>query len=294
MYIIIGIQTFFKLLGQTFESIIKIVLLSKLRIAKPKKGNPSCLIIGNGPSLNDSLSKINVDFTKIDVYCVNNFVHTELYQYIKPNYYVLSDPVLWIPDMNQHTIRFRESLFNSLAKKTQWDLTILIPFNARKYSSNWKPLIEKNSLITIKYFNNTPVNGWNFIKHLFFSLGLGLPRPHNVMIPCIYWAIQSSHEKIYILGADHGWLNEISVTEDNEVILNRSHFYQTKGVQKNMLFLGKKIKKLHEVIRDFHFIFLGYHELNLYAKKKKCKIFNATPNSYIDAFKRIDETLINE
>lgn len=292
MYLIIRIQNFFKLLGQTLESLIKIVLLSRLRIVRTKESKSNCLIIGNGPSLNISLSKINFDLHTFDIYCVNNFVFTDLYKSIKPNYYVLTDPILWLPGMEEESIRNRETLFNALSKNTNWKMTILIPFDAKKYSPNWRSIVKDNPFILINYFNNTPINGWNFIKHSLFSLGLGLPRPHNVLIACIYLAIQSAHEKVYIIGADHGWLKELSVTDNNEVLMNRKHFYQTQGEQKNVLLLGKKVKKLHEVLQSYHFIFLGYHELNYYSKKKKCKIYNATPNSYIDAFDRIEESLI--
>ena len=41
--------------------------------------------------------------------------------------------------------------------------------------------------------------------------------PHNVLIPSIAIGLRLPFKKIYLAGADHSWLPEITVTDDNEV-----------------------------------------------------------------------------
>ncbi len=48
----------------------------------------------------------------------------------------------------------------------------------------------------------------------------------------------------------------------------------------------KGTRKLHEVLIKFVHAFKGYHDIERYARSKGIIIYNATPQSFIDAFER--------
>ena len=51
--------------------------------------------------------------------------------------------------------------------------------------------------------------------------------------------------------------------------------------------IGKGHRKMHEILEKWMLAFKGYFFIKEYAvNKKKSKIINITPNSYIDAFDR--------
>ena len=114
-----------------------------------------------------------------------------------------------------------------------------------------------------------------------------MPRPHNVLIPSIATALRLPFRKIYLAGADHSWLPEISVTDDNEVLMHQKHFYD-RDVSK-----AETVKKedlnsahLHTILYHMHVAFRAYFILRDYADSLGKEIINITPGSFIDAFRR--------
>jgi len=100
---------------------------------------------------------------------------------------------------------------------------------------------------------------------------------------------------VYLLGADHSWLTQISVDSDNKVLLNQKHFYDedsstAKQMHKNH---GKGNRQLHEVLEKFYYSFQAYHLLQSYATTRGTFVANLTQDSFIDAFpkKKIAEVI---
>jgi hypothetical protein len=166
-------------------------------------------------------------------------------------------------------------------------LNLFIPSSARKYR-RWRSKIRQNKLIKITYFNTTPIEGFKWFVHFGIKRGLGLPRPHNVLIPSVALACNLGYRKIYLLGAENSIFKEISVTDQNEVLLTQKHFYDSNNASaRPMDKLGKGNRKMHEVLQKLVYSFQGYWILQEYAVRRHVKIFNATPNSFIDAFAKI-------
>ena len=251
------------------------------------EGHQECILIGNGPSVREALSKID-DYRKNKLLiCVNHFPTTDYYEKLKPSIYITSAPDLWLDDIDEKFIKQSNFLFDQMAKKTNWPLQLFIPFESRKHD-RWKNYLLKNQNISIHYYNNTPIEGWKWLNHFLFHKNWGMPRPHNVMIPSIFLSINSGLKKIYLIGADHSWLPEISVTQDNQVLLHQKHFYdEATSKAQSLDKRGKGQRRLHEILHKFMLAFKGYFVLKTYAESKGVKILNATPDSYIDAFERV-------
>lgn len=247
--------------------------------------NKELLILANGPSLNSLINNYESFLSEKILLCVNFFPNTEYFDKYKPQILVISAPELWRTDAMPVYLDLSKQLFENLAKKTQWSFILFIPFEAKKYKQ-WQNIIASNSNIKIQYYNPTPVEGYKWFKHIAYSMQLGMPRPHNVLIPSIMLGITLKFKTIYLWGADHSWLKEINVDENNQVLVNQKHFYDENTSKPQPMNKFKGTRRLHEVLIKFVHAFRGYFDIEEYARKKGVKIYNATPNSYIDAFER--------
>lgn len=281
------IQIFLSSLFDSFFSIFKIFLLSrfntKINIHKVK--DEEAIILANGPCLTKDL-ELNFSFiSSRKKFCVNFFALSKEYEKIKPEYYVLAAPEFWLIKTSSYFQEQKENLIDSLTKNTKWQMLILIPFQAK--DSEFVKRVSKNSFIKFLFYNNTPVEGLESISHLLFKLNLGMPRPHNVLIPSIFLALNLGFNKITILGADHSWHEEIKIDDSNTLTVNHEHFYDGNKVQMPMYKLEGQKYFIHDVFRKLHFAFKGYFVLRTYAESIGTKILNASSKSYIDAFERI-------
>jgi len=288
MEFILAIQSFFDNLGKTFATFARIFLLSKWNVKIKKQAQTKeAIILGNGPSLNTMIAE-NIDFlSDKELVCVNHFPITNFYIQLKPKYYMTSAPDLWLDSIDSHFVEASNKLFNAMCEKTAWELQFFIPFEAQKYK-RWQNLLAGNKQIHINYYNNTPVESWNFLAHFLFRKNIGMPRPHNIMVPSIFNLMNMGYKKIYLFGAEHSWLKDISVNDSNEALINQKHFYDEQTSKaKTLDKRGVGARRLHEILHKFMLAFKGYFVLNEYAKTQNVKILNATPNSFIDAFERI-------
>ena len=282
------LQEFIENLFASLLSVIKVLLISKFNLKIKKiNGEFDCVILGNGPSLNDTL-KEDLNFVLDDkkkVIAVNSFVISEYYERIKPDYYVLNAPEYWLEVVSELLQKMRKDVFQNLIAKTNWELTLFVPYQAKR-SKVWKSLFESNPNIHTVYYNKTPVEGLTSVNHFFFKKNFGMPRPHNVLIPSIFLSINMGFKKIYLVGADHSWHEEIKVDDTNKVTVNHEHFYDKSEWRLPMYKLDGKEYRIHDVFRKLYRAFKGYFLLNNYAKEKNAKILNASKRSYIDAFEK--------
>ena len=295
---ILRFQSFLTNLGAFVTTLIRLLLLAKWRVALVDRENQECVILANGPSLGHMIQSHERFLKGKDLICVNHFPTTEFYSRLKPRYYVTSAPDLWLDDIDTFFVKQSSELFTEMKEGTSWPLVFHIPYEASKFR-RWKGLLNKNPNIKIVYYNNTPIEGWEWFRHLCFKLNLGMPRPHNVLIPCLTHAINMGYEKIYLWGADHSWLSEISVNNHNEVLINQKHFYDHQtSVGKPLDKRGVGARNMPELLTKFVHAFTGYFVLKQYAKNRGVSVLNATPGSFIDAFERVDlnhlESLDNE
>ncbi|HOU98698.1 MAG TPA: hypothetical protein PLP65_07605 [Bacteroidales bacterium] len=272
---------------QTFVSLLRILFLTRFRVKIKKHPFANdCLILANGPSLNNLIEKHTLFMQGKELVCVNFFPNTPYYTIYKPAFHVISAPELWRSDAMPIYLNLSKELFENIAQKTTWDLTLFIPFEAKKFKT-WQTPLKNNKRIHITYYNPTPIEGYFWFCKKIFDWQWGMPRPHNVLIPSLMLAIKKGFKNIYVWGADHSWLKEISVDDNNQVLVNQKHFYDENTSKPQPMNKLKGTRRLHEVLIKFVHAFKGYFDINQYAIKRGVNIFNATPHSYIDAFKRI-------
>ena len=273
----------FGMLWQSLLSVVKIVLQSKLVTRLPGHfSNPDeLLILANGPSLKRTVEE-SADFVRGKTLLAVNFcVTSPMFEQLKPELYLIADPLFWIVPEK------REQLFRTMAEKTTWDMNFLVPARALK-NKEWQPLLAGNPHIRLYIYNTTPIEGFQGFCNWIFSKGWGVPRPHNVLIPSIAMGIRLPFKKIYLAGADHSWLPEITVTDDNVVLMHQKHFYdQNKSKAATVTQENLHSARLYTILYHMYVAFKSYFVLEDYARSRGKEVFNVTPGSYIDAFKRM-------
>jgi hypothetical protein len=273
---------------RSIEGLIKILTMSsfKTNVKNGEKKGKSCVIFGNGPSLNTLLKEHSDFLNGKDIMSVNFFPNADMYSVVKSNIHLISAPDFWRYDSKPIYFNLRMKFFNDLAQKTTWPVDFYIPTAAKKFPE-WQNTIKQNKYITPLYYNYTPIEGFPYFSFWAYRKNLGMPRPHNVLVPAIMIAINLGYSEIYLWGADHSWLPLITVDENNHALINNQHFYdENTSKPEKMNKPGSEYRKLHEILKKLMYSFESYFVIKKYAERQGVKVLNATPKSFIDAFDR--------
>lgn len=277
------VMKFMEQLWQSLLSVVKVLLQSSwsTRLPASFKNSRELLILANGPSLNRTVAESAHFLEDKTLLSVNFFAVSPLFAQLRPELYLIADPLFWIVPES------RQKLFGALAAEVTWPMSLFIPRRAFK-CKEWQAMLAPNPNIRVYTYNTTPIDGFPAFCHFIFARRWGVPRPHNVLIPSIAVGLQLPFEKIYLAGADHSWLPEISVTDDNQVLMHQKHFYdqsqsQASTVKKENL----ESARLYTILYHMYVAFKSYFVLEAYAQRKHKEVINVTTGSYIDAFKRL-------
>ncbi len=269
-----NISSFIGNLGATIKSIVKIILQSRhCRITPAENSSQPVIIMGNGPSLNDTIKSYRTTLETHPLLAVNFAANTPEFTQLRPRYYVLADPHFFRNADNPNVKQLCDNLNN-----VDWKMTLFVPSKS--------PAITSNKNIKIEYFNPIGVEGFNWFENWAYKHGYGMPRPRNVLIPSIMIAMALGYRDIYITGADHSWLKTISVNNRNEVVSIQPHFYKEDTREEQRIRTDYLNYPLHQIIYSFYIAFRSYFTIERYARYCNINIYNATPESYIDAFRR--------
>lgn len=269
----------------TLATLIKVLLWSR-PVKLPVKQHTEMLVLGNGPSLKTLLANHSGFLKDKDLMAVNHFADTDAYVNVKPAYYMINVPEFWTDQVDADVLQKKQRLIKNLVVKTDWPLHLVLGNGARK-SKDWVNLPVQNPNISLHYINPTPIEGFKPFRYFCYKHNCGMPRPHNVLIPSLMTAINMAYKTIYVAGADHSWLKDLYVADDNTVYLTQKHFYDAQKAQPDVMKkMGRGQRRLHEILHKFMLSFKAYFDINDYGKSQGVKIYNITPNSFIDAFER--------
>lgn len=264
-------------LGLSFKSLFKLMLKSrKSTILKVASDEDSIIIMGNGPSLNDAIVNSFDKLTTIPTLAVNFAANAPQFTQLRPRYYVLADPHFFVATDDVNV----KKLMNNISS-IDWKMTLFVPFEAKK-----RGFAINNENIKVEYFNFIAVEGFEWIENWAYASGRGMPRPRNVLIPSIMIAMKLGYGNIYVIGADHSWTKTLSVNERNEVVSIQPHFYKEDEQEQKRIKVDYLKYPLHQIIYSFYVAFKAYHKIQHYALHRGVKVYNSTPESFIDAFPR--------
>lgn len=273
------IQAFVTQLCQSLLSILKIVLQSR-RVKRVKPSDKAMargiVVLGNGPSLNNTVDSAADFLAMHDLLAVNFAACTPLFKQLRPAYYLLADGHFFRA-LDQPNVK---QLWSSIAH-VEWQMTLFVPARAIL------PQLPVNPLLTVARYNATPVEGFPAFEDWCYSRGLGMPRPRNVLIPSIMEAIGMGYKKVYIAGADHSWTRTLSVDDDNNVVSVQPHFYKEDDREVQRINTEYMHHPLHTIMYSFYVAFKSYFTIARYARSRGTEVVNITPGSFIDAFPRM-------
>lgn len=275
-----GLKQALLAVGNTLFSLLRILLFSRLRLALPPreaKGR-ELIILGNGPSFKELIEEHRDFWTNRSCLMVNFSGCSDWFEVVRPRYYLVADPLFW------EDAEKCERLFGALAEKCSWPMALFMPVKAFKLR-RWQELVADNPHLTIYPHNTVPVEGCTSFTHYAYAKGWGVPRPHNVLIPSIAVGVRMGFEQIYLAGAEHSWVHDVGISEENRVVMNFRHFYdQGKPDAREMAQYAEV--PFYQFLYHQYVVFRAYFQLRDFAGVMKCRIRNITPGSFIDAFER--------
>lgn len=274
------VSDLFSNLGATIKSAIKIALQSRLvKISKADDSDTSPLIIlANGPSLRQTIDNYGDKLRHYPTLAVNFAANSPEFSDLRPKYYVLADPHFFRATDDENVTRLLKNL-----SAVTWPMRLFVD---RRYKSAFAKVLNLPENIKLEGFNAVGAEGFAWFERLAYRSGLAMPRPRNVLIPSIMIGIRLGYRDIYICGADHSWMRDIAVTEDNVVVSGMTHFYKESSTEVRRARNEYRGYRLHQIISSYYVAFLSYHKIRSYADAIGVRIINSTPGSYIDAFPR--------
>ena len=269
----------------TFFSIIRMIVLTKFKKTKQvKRNHDQCMVMGNGPSLTESLTLNKEKLSKVDLVAVNFMALSSEYIEYKPNIYVLCDPAFWF-DVSSERIEIKvRDFYFQLVEKTNWGLQVYIPYQASK-NKEIKAILSRNPHIRLCYYNKTKFEGNIFLSYLIYDKQWGIPRAENVIVAALMLTVYSGYKEIYLAGADSDYVKNMWVDENNEVRFNDYHFYKDSKKNTEGILLEKP-EKIHKNCLSIYYMFKSYIDIEKYSVYRKTKIYNTGLYSFIDAFEK--------
>ena len=258
-------------------------ILSKNLELKNKYAGRRCFIIGAGPSIaSTDLSKLNKEFT----FVVNEFEKNKQYGSLAPkfhiisesNYYTESGPEYWLE-------RFKEK-----GRNIPVETTMIINLRAI-------PFIKKHGLFKQHRIYYVGTQGI-FSGKLPFNIDLDryLPNPKNSILMCMMAAVWMGFDEIYLLGCEHSFLAQ-PLGPSKSLSFSHSYDSEISGLKH----IDDEVMKKYITPKEMKFnyemnmastlqLFRNYRLFYAQALKNNphLKIFNATPNSFLDVFPMIN------
>lgn len=270
-----------KTAADTTMSIAKIAILSSKRVTMPRAdAGARMVILGNGPSLNETIAQSSDFLMQHHRLAVNFAANAPAFTSLQPTHYVLADPHFFQAINEPNVARLWLAL-----SQVDWAMNLFVPVNV-SLPSDVAGIIAGNACLRLYRYNLTPVEGAEWFENWAYNSRLGMPRPRNVLIPSIMIAIACGYRTIYIAGADHSWTRTLSVDNDNNVVSIQPHFYKEDEKEVQRVNTEYMQYPLHQILYSFYVAFRSYHTIARYASHLGVDIFNITPGSFIDAFPR--------
>lgn len=256
---------------------LKDVLQKNRTLFNSKKGG-TCFILGNGPSINSQNLTLLADK---ETFVMNNFWKHPQYKIIRPKYLLAGE--LSSYSQNKRPEIGGVDLPSSDPIISQTPETILILNSIAKNFIDQNKLFLQNSVYYV--LQQGPMD-----DKLSFNIDptKPLPFPKNSAILAIILAVYMGFETIYLLGCEHDFL----AYPANKSYAGFRGFYDKQQNLSQKVSDDPRYKdtRYEDMIVSCLKLFRNYRLLAEKITKQypQIKIYNATPNSFLDVFPTIN------
>lgn len=283
-------KTLEQIAGETTASVVSVLKLlarSRFGLKLPARQQPICAILGNGPSLNESLRDHTEFLQQTELVAVNGFSLSAVYTSLKPQNYVLLDPAFfhYAPGGPREDVG---QMLDEILTQTSWPMNLYVPWQERN-AYLIQQIRLRNPQITPVFYNYVIIRGFRWLRHGLFRTGLGMPQCENVLAAALFLMLGRQFETIYLFGADHSWHEQLRLGATNELSIRQPHFYDTTQSVLHQPITSPVTKQtvgMASQFLSFYRAFHSYEILSQYADRQKVKVINASVKSYIDVFDR--------
>ena len=242
-----------------------------------------CFIIGNGPSVSDlDLGRLKNEYTFVMAEFEKNIQATKL----QPKFHIITDSVYFTEGLTEYW----PARFRAKDKEISPDTTMIINLAAKSFVEKYN-LFKKHR---VYYVGTQGI----FTDNLPFNINLDhyVPYPKNSALMCMMTAVWMGFNEIYLLGCEHNFLSHNMGYGKS---LSFSHSYDDEIAKLDSTndevlkkYIDPKDLKLDYEMTIANILQLFRNYRLFYAKARKLhpglRIFNATPNSFLDVFPMID------
>lgn len=268
---------FFYCLGDIF----KVLIFSKLKTINSDNTNSEIVVIGNGPSAEEYLTRYVSSGSAIDIMALNFFAIDKWFFQVRPKYYVLADPQVFNSNSIPKVVKDKyEHLLESLSK-VDWKFYLILPQHFRN-ARIIKDLEELNFQGKIIRYNNIPLKSKGLIANKLMHFGLGIATPESVIISAIALSINFGFKKVFLTGVEHSWVKEIEVDSKNKVSYTLKHFYKGDKAYSSPYTMAQFMTSQYR-------LFSSHERIANYARFKDVEVINTTKDSLIDAYAKSSE-----
>lgn len=259
-------------------------ILAENRLIKNVYQDKRCFIIASGPSVARlNLSRLKNEHTIV----FNEFDKLAQAKELTPTYYVFAD-----------TFYFTEAPDHYLTQQFLNKQNVIDPKTEVVIHAFGKDFVESNNLFRQHRIRYVLPHGI-MSNHFRFNIDLDrvVPLPKNSVIMGIMLAVYAGFKEVYLLGCEHSFLAQ-------PIGLGKSLTYQhaySSSLDDFSHITDRKTARRYYVGRDLDLnyeanvahilqLFKNYRLLKekLAKEKLNVRIFNATPNSFLDVFPMIN------
>jgi hypothetical protein len=245
--------------------------------------NFKLIILANGPSLENDLSRININS---QIFAVNTLPTKSFFFKFKPKFLCWIDSMFWL-DLASVDDKIQSLVSKTYIElnKVDWEIFLFIPKQAKK------EIIKRIDNKNIKIFE-LPSLTFDFESSIYLRLlsKILLPPPRiNVAITAIYIAILSGIKDIDLIGADMNRIHSFNVNQkSNESFMDYIHF---SSIQNIKLDLKDKLKSRRpksmfvRLIREAS-TFKWFAYVSMMANISGVNLKNKSTNSLVDSIER--------
>lgn len=245
----------------------------------PRMDGRPVVVMGNGPSSADSIRQLLKVRDKVSVVCVNDYYQSESFREVRPDAYVIADPHYWIPGTEEWHAR---PLIEGFSKIT-WPMDFFVPSEAARFIRQG---LGTNKNLSLYPYNRMTAWGFPSVRHLGYRLGLGMPRPQNVLGAALFLALKGGARTVYMGGAEHLWHESLKLSDENKLYVSHGSTADGPKLVPFYKVLGGELWTVPDLFEAWSLVHRSYHELEEWARSMGATIENFTPTTFIDAFPR--------